>query len=589
MPPRSPTSRSLDPLTATVPYDGDGRDEITKLEALRRFSDAVADSTMQEEILGTLLIHGMDALGANRGAILRHGPNGAQALLGRQDGLITWGAGPFVSESLVRFSLESGQAYVQVHASAETGEPEGSRAIICMPLETEPDFLVFYADRPAAAGATFGLGQVWMLQSLAQFGRVAMSNARMIEQANERNEMLQTLNRTSLLVSSSLDAERILAHLLDQVLRLTSGEVALALGTQDRDLVILAARGPEAVEPTYLRHVVDTVVETGEALCVTDGEGSGDSSIMCVPLAVQNQLLGVLYVSSRLSVRNFRDSDLAMMQAMGNHAALAIHNARQFVQVHQKRLIEAELAIAHTIQQSFFPKQVPQVGGLKVVGACEAAQEVGGDYFDIIPLANGQVAITLGDVSGKGIAASLYMAVVRTALRMALRYGQTPREVLVEVNSRIHDDIKDGSFITCFLGVYDAASGTFTYASAGQNLGVWVTGTGMHDLAGRGLPLGLDPKHFETALESHQIQLSAGDRIALFTDGVIEALSPTDEEFGEDRFKERLLASGTLPIEDALASLMGAIREHVDVASPWDDMTLLLAEVDAVGPLVGKE
>jgi sigma-B regulation protein RsbU (phosphoserine phosphatase) len=229
------------------------------------------------------------------------------------------------------------------------------------------------------------------------------------------------------------------------------------------------------------------------------------------------------------------------------------------------------------------------VGGLKVAGTCEAAQEVGGDYFDIIPLPNGQVALTLGDVSGKGIAASLYMAVVRTALRMALRYGHAPRDVLVEVNSRIHEDLKDGSFITCFLGVYDAASHTFRYASAGQNLGALVTGKGMRDLAGRGLPLGLPPAAFDEALEAHEITLEPGDRIALYTDGVIEALSPTNEEFGEPRFKERLLACKGLPLDPALAGLMAAIREHVDVASPWDDMTLLLAEVDDVGLSDRKE
>jgi serine phosphatase RsbU (regulator of sigma subunit) len=567
-------------LTSTIPADDGGRDEIAKLEALRRFSDAVADSTMQEEILGTLLIHGMDALGANRGAIVRQDATGVQAILGRQNGLITWGAGPFVSESLVRFALESGQAYVQVHAQAEPGEPEGSRAILCMPLDTDPDYLVFYADRPASAGVTFGLGQVWMLQSLAQFGRVAMSNARMIEQANERNEMLQALNLTSLLVSSSLDADQILAHLLDQVLRLANGEQALALGVTGRGLSVLAARGTEEAGTAYLQEVAAQVVETREPLCVTHGTGSGTSSIMCVPLAVQDQLLGVLYVSSRTSVRSYRDTDLAMVQAMGAHAALAIHNARQFVQVHQKRLIEAELAIAHTIQQSFFPRKTPRVGGLRVAGTCQAAQEVGGDYYDIIPLANGQVALTLGDVSGKGIAASLYMAVVRTAIRMALRYGHDPRDVLVEVNSRIHEDLKDGSFITCFLGVYDASTREFTYASAGQNLGAWLADGKLKDLSGRGLPLGLPPEAFKEALEAHRIRLAPGDRLALFTDGVIEALGPTDVEFGEERFHQALLATAGQPLDEALAAILAAIRTHVDVALPWDDMTLMLAEVD---------
>lgn len=396
-------------LTATVPTEG----------------------TRHEEILGTLLVHGMDMLGAQRGAILRLEAASLQALLGRQDGQLTWGAASFVDEALVRSALAGDQPYVQAQARPGSGEP---CAVLCLPLRAEPDRLILYADRPAAAGDAFGPGQVRMLQALAQFARLAMSNA------------------------------------------------------------------------------------------------------------------------------------------------------RQVGQVQRKRLIEAELAIAHTIQQSFFPTRTPRVGGLRVAGSCDAAQEVGGDYYDIIPLANGQVALTLGDVSGKGIAASLYMAVVRTALRMALRYGHDPREVLVEVNARIHEDLQDGSFITCFLGVYDAATRAFTYASAGQNLGVWLADGQLKDLAGRGLPLGLPPAAFAEALEARRIRLAPEDRLALVTDGVIEALGPTDEEFGEERLHRALLATAGMPPEAALAEIRATIRAHVDVALPWDDMTLMLAEVDAPDP-----
>ncbi|MFN3430787.1 MAG: PP2C family protein-serine/threonine phosphatase, partial [Candidatus Sericytochromatia bacterium] len=139
---------------------------------------------------------------------------------------------------------------------------------------------------------------------------------------------------------------------------------------------------------------------------------------------------------------------------------------------------------------------MPAVSGLSVSGACQAAREVGGDFYDVVPLPDGRVALALGDVSGKSVSAALYMAVARTALRMTLAHGRTPRECLISVNERIAEDIKDGSFITCFLGLFDPATGEFTYASAGHHLGWLMKPAGPTALTARGLPLGLDPAPF---------------------------------------------------------------------------------------------
>ena len=203
---------------------------------------------------------------------------------------------------------------------------------------------------------------------------------------------------------------------------------------------------------------------------------------------------------------------------------------------------------------------------------------MGGDYYDIIPLADGKVALVLGDVSGKNVSASLYMAVVRTAIRMALRFESSPHRCLIEVNKQINADIKDSSFITCFLGVYDPVTHEFSYATAGHHLGFWKQSQAIAKLGSRGVPLGLDPQVFDSRLKPNSITVQPGDYLVLFTDGVIEALSPERTEFGN----EGLLAAVEQyngSAEGAVHSTMEAIARHVKDAQPWDDLTMLLARI----------
>lgn len=570
------------------------RQELERLAVLQRFGEAVAGARTVDAVLDTLLTHAMEAVGGERGAILRVWPHKVEPVLGREHGTTRFGEGPTVSHTVVREAVAAGAPQLVTDALEDallahqnSVSSQSLRTVIGVPLGDEADDLVLYADRRTLLDGGLDQGHVWALQSLVHFGRVALNHARLLEQSQARAERLQMLNHVSLLVSSSLELDRMLERLLDWVLQLTGGEVALVIST-GADRGILGARGTGS--RAHSRTVVEQVVESRQPLCVLDSEAEPADwsqsvqalklkSIMCVPLEVQDTVLGVLYVSSQVSARTFTEHELDLLRAIAANSAMAIHNARQLKQIQEKRAIEHELSIAHRIQQGFYPEGVPDMKGLRVCGTCQAAKEVGGDFFDIIPLADGRVALALGDVSGKSVSAALYMAVARTALRMAIGHGQSPKLCLVEVNARIAADIQDGSFITCFLGIYDPRAKTFTYASAGHHLSLLLREADAAALSARGLPLGMDPDAFAMAIEERVLGVHAGDRLVLFTDGVIEALSPQEEEFGEAKLLAALAAAAHGRPERSVETVIGAIERHVADASPFDDMTLLVADI----------
>jgi len=527
------------------------------IERFQRFSAELAASRDVSAQLTTLLRYGLQATQGRSGRIARRTPEGFETVVARERG---GAAAPLGAETQVEVDFAAGRFRLSIEVP------------------------------PRAQGET-GEGHLMLLRTLVDVAGVSLERTMALEEAERRLKRAQVLNQTSLLVARSLDLAEVLSDLLSHVLQLIGAELALVVDTAFVPFRVLGRESAIALssEATYSVSAVARVVSTREPLCVLDTETSevlahsesiaamGLKSIMVVPIEVHDSLLGVLYVSSRVTVRTFTSFDLDLLRAIAAHAALALHNARQVEQMQEKRAIEHELTIAHAIQQGFFPSRPPQLPGLQIQATCQPAREVGGDFYDVVSLPDGRMVIALGDVSGKSISAALYMAVVRTALRMALRYSTSPDHCLSEINRRLAADITDHSFVTCFLGVFDPVASRFLYASAGHHLGfVWRNG-GHLPFHGRGVPLGMDPADFDRLLVCDEMALSPGDRLVLFTDGVIEALSPDGEEFGEIRIVRALADTETA--QQSLHAVLSAVGRHVESAAPHDDLTLLVAQL----------
>ena len=255
----------------------------------------------------------------------------------------------------------------------------------------------------------------------------------------------------------------------------------------------------------------------------------------------------------------------------------------------EKDRLEEELRVARRIQMSLLPQHDLAVPGLDIVGVCEPAREVGGDYYDVLPLGDGRVGILVADVSGKGASAALYMAELK-GLMLALSVRHTsPRALLIEADRILARHLDGKSFITITYGVVDLAARTFTYARAGHCPLLHVPGAYTANrtprlLAPDGMVLGLDLPDktiFERLLQEDILPLGEGDVVLLFTDGVTEAMNSRLECFGEARLMAALEASPDQEFEQLKTGILRRLQAFVGDAEPNDDLTMVLLRMTA--------
>jgi phosphoserine phosphatase RsbU/P len=194
---------------------------------------------------------------------------------------------------------------------------------------------------------------------------------------------------------------------------------------------------------------------------------------------------------------------------------------------------EQELEQAREIQQSLMPKEIPQIGGFEIDGAWEPARVVGGDYFDVIRLSESKLGICIADVVGKSVSAALLMANVQATVRAFAHESTSPAALCGRVNSVLSASIGTGKFVTFFYAVLDARTRSMQYTNAGHLLPIRISAdNAQHELKNGGAVLGVFP---DWTYETSQLQLEQGDRLLLFTDGITEAGTGGDQEFGEER------------------------------------------------------
>ena len=242
-----------------------------------------------------------------------------------------------------------------------------------------------------------------------------------------------------------------------------------------------------------------------------------------------------------------------------------------------KAAAERDLRIAREIQTGLLPADIStQVGGtgLDVYAVLEPARQVGGDLFEILRLSPDRVLVAVGDVSGKGIPAALFMAVAMTLLRSLARQGFEPEEVLRRLNDELLTQNPRGMFVTLQCLVFDLSRGHVTCASAGHHAAVQMTPGKAPRLAftTSGRVLGLLPAG---DINSETIELRRGDRFVLYTDGVSEAFDPNEDLFGDDRLLGHLQASPAQDAKETTLGLLAAVRQHAAGAQQSDDITVV--------------
>ncbi len=296
----------------------------------------------------------------------------------------------------------------------------------------------------------------------------------------------------------------------------------------------------------------------------------GATSVLCVPLTDGEQSYGVLTLARRAGERHFEIADLGLVEELGEQLALAIRVDRMF-----RRRTE----IADSLQASLLPRELPEIPGVEIAAAYVAATEgleVGGDFYDVYRIPGGW-GVAIGDVCGKGEEAAAVTAAARHAIRVLAHGNPDPAEVLRQANDLMLAEEYDGRFVTACAAHFSLADDgiAVTVASAGHPGPALVRPDGrVRLLAGGGMPLGLFP---DAEPGTQQVQLSAGDLLFLFTDGVTEARSPEMAYF-EDRLTDELAAlAGRPPAE--IVSAMHALVVEFSMDDLRDDMTMLALRV----------
>lgn len=312
-------------------------------------------------------------------------------------------------------------------------------------------------------------------------------------------------------------------------------------------------------------------------------------SVIAAPIVVRGRLLGVLCVCNAADGLPFTATDYSLVAALAEQAGLAVHNADFLGLEVEKRQLDLDLSLASEVQQLLLPQQLPVVPGLDINARYLAAQRVSGDLYDVFPLDGGRLGVAVADVAGKGVSASLVMAICRTLLRQVAARHESPAQVLGELNRILAADVPAGKFVTMTYAVIDPVRGTLVLARAGHEPPLLVRAPGRAGGAAggfidaEGMPLGwVDAGMFAEVMTDRHLAIAPGDVLVLYTDGLTEAPNATGKEYSGARLADAVRAAvaatpgNAARINDAV---LASVRIFTGETALRDDLTLVTVAV----------
>lgn len=429
---------------------------------------------------------------------------------------------------------------------------------------------------------------------------IALERARLFEMVKEQriHEQAVLLALSNQLLSRP-KLDELMAYVAEEVPRLLNVDACALLlpdAADPTNLVFSAACGWRSSPVTARRRVPATlssgsgwVMINQEPLVVEDfaendptpwnapwfhaEEFRGQAT---VPLIVDGRSIGALMVNNR-TPRQVTDDELSLLRLMANQAAIAIENARLQREELERQRMEDELEVGRQIQLSLLPDEPPEANGWEFATIYQPSREVGGDFYDFFQLAGDpmQLGLVIADVSGKGVPAALFMALSRSIIRTKSMSGRLPAGVLKRANTLIYKDTRSRLFLTAFYATLDLRTGWLAYASAGHNWPMLLRAESgqVCDLAAQGTIMGA----FEQIeLEEKEIDVSAGDILVFYTDGVTEAMNAQLELFGEERLRRVIAAHKTASAQQMLDAIVNEIAKFTGDTPQADDVTIFV-------------
>jgi phosphoserine phosphatase RsbU/P len=422
------------------------------------------------------------------------------------------------------------------------------------------------------------------------------SKYHLLEQENQRLKKavgeLSILNELSLAISGSLDSEKIVRTIISRSIRAIDAEQGdITLVVEDKanptQTLVRSMDSSNAHSPLHLnQNLLGWMQLNKKPLLINDPNNderfknvSWDESVqtlLCAPLMAKSKLIGILTLYNKKGSKEFEESDKRLLSIIAAQSAQVVENARLYEEEQAYQEMRREMEMASAIQKKMLPSSPPEIEGYSLAGRNLTAQSVGGDYFDFIKLDDEHLVICLGDISGKGLSASLLMSNLQAILRGQVFHLKTPSKILKFANIQLFQNTGAEKFATLFLGVLNIKTHELLFSSGGHEYPFLIRkdGTGTRLIA-NSLPLGM----FEMSeYEDETIVLQPGDCIFVYSDGITECINIAEEEFGEARLEENLKRAGPDLYEPSILidQIFNACFKFSEKQQLFDDMTALV-------------
>jgi sigma-B regulation protein RsbU (phosphoserine phosphatase) len=297
------------------------------------------------------------------------------------------------------------------------------------------------------------------------------------------------------------------------------------------------------------------------------------NSEMVAPIISNNEVIGVFDLESD-HLNAYSNDDLEVLMLLSSQVAIIIEKVMLHENLIEKQRLETQLEVARQVQLALLPARDPQIDGFEISAYNFPTEEVSGDYYDWVRIYDDQIGMVIADVSGKGMPAALLMAFLRASLRAATHIGYAPAVSMSKVNYLLWESIERNQFVTAFYGIFDATNRTLAYSNAGHNpaLVMEVDGSARFEERG-GVPLGMfrDTRYYE-----YYLTIESGQMLVLYTDGLTEARSATEEEYGRDRLVESVRKCRDLSAREMIDYIHRDLITWTDGQGADDDVTIFI-------------
>jgi sigma-B regulation protein RsbU (phosphoserine phosphatase) len=406
-------------------------------------------------------------------------------------------------------------------------------------------------------------------------------------------QKLQRLIDAAKTVNSTLDLDKLLAIIVESALNIVGGAggTLYLIDENRQELWSKVLKGLELIEIRLPvgKGIAGYVAATGDVQNIPDAyldprfnpeidekTGFHTSTILCVPMRNKDKkIIGVLQLINK-TTGVFTSDDVSFIEALSIHAAIAIENARLYEQEREKIALEKDILAAREVQLILLPKEIPKVTGYDIAGESITAKMVGGDYFDFIPLARDRLAICVGDVSGKGLPASLLMANLQATLRGQTIIDAPPNIYVRRSNRLMWQTTSAEKFATLFFGILDLNGHTLHYVNAGQNYPILISSDcSQTPLTTGGIPLGMLE---DCEYEEEVVAFTPESILVMYSDGVSEAFNKEKQQFGDEHVISIVCKLHNESAQTIVDAILDEVHIHSTGVPQLDDLTVVVVK-----------